>query len=215
MGFELDPSYKDVPQRIADFKAKHPEGCLRPVNQDEPYRIEAIDGRFFITYVAAAYRSPEDSLPGIGVAYEPFPGKTPYTRDSELQNAETSAWGRAIVAALASESKAVASAEDIRNRKADAAEERADPELDKQRAEIKQRVDDLPPEKVDELKAWVTANGLPGPQKLTYEQVRMVTEWLDNATADTDEPELPEVSNENGKKAANEAYQALEGGKGQ
>lgn len=117
--FELDPSYKDVPARIADFKTKHPEGCLRPVNPDEPYKIEALDGRFFIVYTAAAYRSPEDPLPGIGIAWELFPGKTPYTKDSELQNAETSAWGRAIVAALASESKSVASAEDVRNRQAD------------------------------------------------------------------------------------------------
>lgn len=117
--FELDPSYKDVPARIADFKAKHPEGCFRPVDPSEPYKIEALDGRFFIVYTAAAYRSPEDPLPGIGVAWEPFPGKTPYTKDSELQNAETSAWGRAIVAVLASESKSVASAEDVRNRQAD------------------------------------------------------------------------------------------------
>lgn len=48
-----------------------------------------------------------------------MPGKTPYTKLSELQNAETSAWGRAIVAVLASESKSVASAEDVRNRQAD------------------------------------------------------------------------------------------------
>jgi len=118
--FELDPSYKDVPGRIADFKAKHPEGRLRPVNEKEPYRIECIRDQYFIVYVAAAYLGPDDKLPGIGSAWEPFPGKTPYTKDSELQNAETSAWGRAIVAALASESKSVASAEDVRNRRADA-----------------------------------------------------------------------------------------------
>lgn len=128
MGFELDPSYKDVPTRIADFKEKHPEGSLRPVNPKEPYRIEAIDGLFFIVYMAAAYRSPDDKRPGIGIAWEPFPGKTPYTKNSELQNAETSAWGRAIVAVLASESKAVASAEDVRNRQADAQQPRQ-PEL--------------------------------------------------------------------------------------
>lgn len=122
MGFELDPDYKDVPTRIADFKELYPDGALRPANPDEPYRIEAISGQFFVVAVAAAYRGPDDTLPGIGMAWEPFPGKTPYTRDSELQNAETSAWGRAIVAALASESKAVASAEDVRNRRADAAE---------------------------------------------------------------------------------------------
>jgi len=120
MPFDLDPSYKDVATRIDDFKTKHPEGCLRPVDTVHPYRIETIDGRTFIVYAAAAYRSPDDKTPGIGVAWEPFPGLTPYTKNSELQNAETSAWGRAIVAVLASESKSVASAEEVRNRKMDA-----------------------------------------------------------------------------------------------
>ena len=119
MPFELDPSYKQVPERIADFKEKHPEGTLRPLNPDKPFELVTIDNRTFIVVVAAAYRSPDDPAPGVGMAWEQFPGTTPYTKNSELQNAETSAWGRAIVAALASESKAVASAEDIRNRAAE------------------------------------------------------------------------------------------------
>lgn len=119
MAFELDPSYKQVPDRIADFKAKHPEGSLRPLNPDKPFEIVTADNRTFIVVVAAAYRTPDDPAPGVGMAWEQFPGTTPYTKNSELQNAETSAWGRAIVAALASESKAVASAEDVRNRHAE------------------------------------------------------------------------------------------------
>lgn len=119
MPFDLDPSYKQVPERIADFKSKHPDGCLRPADPAQPYRVEVIGDKTFIVYTAAAFRTPDDPTPGIGVAWEPFPGRTPYTRDSELQNAETSAWGRAIVAVLASEAKSVASAEDVRNRRAD------------------------------------------------------------------------------------------------
>jgi hypothetical protein len=74
----------------------------------------------FIVYSAAAYRDEADSRPGIGVAWEAFPGQTPYTAGSELMNAETSAWGRAIVAALASDSKrGVSSREEVRNRAAE------------------------------------------------------------------------------------------------
>ncbi len=74
----------------------------------------------FIVYAAAAYRTPDDPRPGIGVAWEPFPGRTPYTAASELMNAETSAWGRAILAVLASDSrKGVASREEVRNRVAE------------------------------------------------------------------------------------------------
>lgn len=127
MPFDLPPDYKQVPERIADLKALHPDARLRPVNTDEPFRIVEISGATFVVYVAACYRDADDKLPAIGVAWEPFPGKTPYTRDSELMNAETSAWGRAIVAALRSESKAIASAEDVRNRRADQAEYERNP----------------------------------------------------------------------------------------
>lgn len=114
MAFDLDPAYKQVPERIADFKAKHPEGSLQ-----SEYAIEAIGGREFVVVKAYAYRSPDDPRPGIGLAWEQFPGTTAFTRNSELMNAETSSWGRAIVAVLASESKAIASAEDVRNRQAE------------------------------------------------------------------------------------------------
>jgi hypothetical protein len=47
-----------------------------------------------------------------------MPGKTPYTKDSEIQNAETSAWGRAIVAVLAADTrKGVASRDEVAARR--------------------------------------------------------------------------------------------------
>ena len=71
----------------------------------------------FMVYAAAAYGSPEDKLPGVGYAWEPIPGPTNFTRDSELQNAETAAWGRAMVAKLAVDTKkGIASSEEVRNR---------------------------------------------------------------------------------------------------
>jgi hypothetical protein len=118
--FKIDPNYVDVAARLVEFKGKHPEGSLQPADVTQPFRTLTIGERDFVVVVAAAYRTPDDLRPGIGMAYEPFPGKTPYTRDSELQNAETSAWGRAIVAALAADTKrGVASADEVRNRQAD------------------------------------------------------------------------------------------------
>jgi hypothetical protein len=112
--------YVDVATRLAEFREKHPEGSLQPADLSRPYGHLTIGADDFVVVVAAAYRSPDDPRPGVGMAYEPYPGRTNFTRGSELQNAETSAWGRAIVAALAADTKrGVASADEVRNRQAD------------------------------------------------------------------------------------------------
>jgi hypothetical protein len=127
-GKSLD-DYVDVAQRIADFRELYPSGSLQPANPAEPYKIVQAQGfeksgdvaqQTFVVYVAAAYRTPDDPRPGIGAAWEVFPGRTNFTRGSELQNAETSAWGRAIIAVLASDSKGgIASREEVQNRRAE------------------------------------------------------------------------------------------------
>lgn len=114
MSFEMDPSYKEVSERVQDFFAKHPDGSLQSEMVPAP-------GSGFVVVKAYAYRTPDDPTPGVGWAWEPVPGKTPYTKDSELMNAETSAWGRAIIAVGASTAKRIASADEVRNRQATAA----------------------------------------------------------------------------------------------
>jgi hypothetical protein len=107
--------YVDVATRIADFRAKHPEGSLRG-----DWRMIQVGDQWFVAYRAQACRKPGDLDPGVGCAWELVPGRTPYTRGSELQNAETSAWGRAIIACGASDSKrGVASREDVQWRQAE------------------------------------------------------------------------------------------------
>lgn len=118
--FKIDPSYVDVAARIVEFRTKYPEGSLQPADLAKPYAIEQIGGATYVVVVAAAYRTADDQRPGIGMAYEVFPGRTPYTKGSELQNAETSAWGRAIVAVGAADTKrGIASSEEVRNRQAE------------------------------------------------------------------------------------------------
>lgn len=97
----IDDSYNDVPARIAEFREKYPDGAL----QQHGLQFVTVANVEWIVYTAAAYRSPEDPRPGHGTAWERVPGLTNFTRNSELQNAETSAWGRAIIAALAADAK--------------------------------------------------------------------------------------------------------------
>lgn len=99
--------YIPVNERIQAFHDKYPDGSL----QSEILTLN--DHEVLIR--AQAYRTPDDPRPGVGHARETIPGSTPYTRGSEVENAETSAWGRAI-AALGFEVKAgIATAEDVRN----------------------------------------------------------------------------------------------------
>lgn len=117
--------YVDVAERIRIFRDRFPEGTLQPLDPSEPFQVVEIGGQTFIAYTAVAYRSPNDQLPGIAVSWEPFPGKTPYTAGSELMNAETAAWGRAIIAALVADSKKIASLDEVRARRASAPAEEA------------------------------------------------------------------------------------------
>ena len=90
-GYNLD-GYIDVPSRIKLFKAAYPDGSLQ---MDPPEFVE-VEGKKWVIGRAYAYRTPDDPRPGIGTAWEIVPGTTPFTRGSELQNLETSCWGRCI-----------------------------------------------------------------------------------------------------------------------
>lgn len=117
MAIDLD-AYNTVPERIAEFAEKYPTGCLQKLD----LQFVTVAGVEWIVYTAAALRSPDDPAPGHGTAWERVPGLTAYTKNSELQNAETSAWGRAIVAVLAADTrKGVASRSEVEARNAERA----------------------------------------------------------------------------------------------
>ena len=66
-----------------------------------------------------AYRTPDDPLPGVGWSWMPLPGKSNFTRDSELENTETSAWGRAIASLGILIDASIASQEEVQNKQTD------------------------------------------------------------------------------------------------
>ena len=85
--------YVQVKDRIALFYELYGSGRLVTLAvkaTTEP------DGKPRVWVKAAAYRTPDDPLPGIGWSWMELPGATSFTRGSELENVETSAWGRAI-----------------------------------------------------------------------------------------------------------------------
>lgn len=133
--------YVEVNERIVQFYQRFPEGSLCTE------RVEFCEwgDKQGVLCQAAAYRSPEDPVPGRGSAWEPFPGATNFTRNSEVQNAETSAWGRAIAAVGIAVKEGIATKEDVELRRQDPPEQtriqtRArEPEPTVQLASVEQR----------------------------------------------------------------------------
>jgi hypothetical protein len=131
-GFDLG-SYNTVAERMTEFFKQYPEGSLQQVKYEllevPVYGRVKVDGvesvqqtgvRIYVVYTAAAYRNADDMKPGIGTAWEPIPGPTQFTRDSEIQNAETAAWGRAILAVgAAGTQKGIASRDEVAARRGD------------------------------------------------------------------------------------------------
>ena len=104
--------YVDVPARMKMVHEKFPD--VRIV-EHEP-RIITIGDKLYIQVKVQAWRSPDDQHPCIAYCWEPFPGDTPYTRDSEQMNAATSALGRLAALLLPGAFAKQASANEVLHR---------------------------------------------------------------------------------------------------
>jgi len=173
-----------VAERILSFRERFPEGTLRPADPSQPFRLVEVNGETFLAYTAAAYRTPDDPAPGIGCAWEPVPGKTNFTRNSELQNAESSAWGRAIIAVGAADAKkGIASSEDVRNRRAEDdyyqspeyAEQQAVPGL---RSSLEAAIGKLDDDAKAALKVWFAEQNLPAVRRMGAGDCDLVLDHL-------------------------------------
>jgi hypothetical protein len=101
--------YIEVKDRVQAFHKQYPDGSLQ-----SEYEIRQLGDKTWIIVKAYAYRTPDDPRPGVGHAWESYPGSTPFTRTSELMVGETSAWGRALAALGIAVSKSIASKNEVR-----------------------------------------------------------------------------------------------------
>lgn len=85
--------YVEVKDRIKVFYELFGRGAL--VTEQVEILTDPT-GKQRVMVKALAYRTPDDPHPGVGHSWLELPGNTPYTKGSEVENAETSAWGRAI-----------------------------------------------------------------------------------------------------------------------
>jgi hypothetical protein len=91
MSFNLD-NYVDVPTRLRMALEKFPD--LR-VQESQPIFRE-VEGKLYLEMHVTLWRDKDDPLPMIAYCWEPFPGRTPYQRDSEMMNLSTSLLGRVL-----------------------------------------------------------------------------------------------------------------------
>lgn len=125
--------YVDVKTRLRFAMSRNPD--LR-IQASRP-TVVTVDGQSFIEVTVTVWRDPFDPLPAIATAWEPFPGKSPFTRNSEMMNAETSALGRALAfvdVTLTGEVPSLASREEVRNRAPDGADDAPVPSVDSRRS---------------------------------------------------------------------------------
>lgn len=114
-GYNLE-GYVEVRELLRRFFDRYPDGSLQA---SEPDVVE-LDGKRFLAVTVTAYRNPADDRPAVASAWEPWPGRTPYTKDSEAMNAETSAAGRALrFLGLGVGAEPIATVEDVQRRQAD------------------------------------------------------------------------------------------------
>jgi len=120
-GFNLG-DYVEVKDRIKLFLAQYPDGRL----VTDRVELWQDDGTPRVVVKALAYRDKDDPLPGVGWSWMSLPGTTTYTRGSELENTETSAWGRAIGSLGIGIDKSIASKNEIDAKAGPAAGERVE-----------------------------------------------------------------------------------------
>jgi hypothetical protein len=117
MAFDLS-EYVDVKTRLKQALALYPQ--LRIV-EHRP-EITQVGDQLFIECSVTVSRDPDDPIPVTAYIFEPYPGKTSFTKNSEQANGATSVLGRALGYMGLGIDKSIASSNEVLGRQ-QAAEE--------------------------------------------------------------------------------------------
>ena len=84
--------YVDVPTRLTQALKQFPD--LR-IQETKPI-IVTVDNQQYVEISCTVWKDANDLLPTVAYCWEPIPGKSPFTKGSEMMNASTSCLGRAL-----------------------------------------------------------------------------------------------------------------------
>jgi hypothetical protein len=109
MTFAMD-NYVDVATRLQMAFKRWPELRIQETGREV---IEMPDKSCFIRATVTIWRTPDDPIPVVASCCEPYPGRTPYTKLSENENAYTHCIGRAIAYMGIGANKSLASRDEV------------------------------------------------------------------------------------------------------
>jgi hypothetical protein len=119
MAFDLS-EYVDVKTRLKQALATFPQ--LRIV-EHRP-EITQVGDQLFIECSVTVSRDPDDPIPVTAYIFEPYPGKTTFTKNSEQANGATSVLGRALGYMGFGIDKSIASSNEVLGRQQGADDDR-------------------------------------------------------------------------------------------
>ena len=166
-------NYIEVKDRVAEFFTRYPKGSI----QTEIFSLT----EKLVVVKAYAYRTPDDLKPGVDYSSLDIPGKTGFTRGSELENAATSAVGRALSLGLGiAAHRGIASKEEVavKQAQAETSGSTSKPATDAMKRMVfaeakKQGLED------DQIKAlFALVAGSPSSDGLNYQHVDAILEEL-------------------------------------
>lgn len=163
-------NYVTVAERIEQFYKQYPEGSLRS-------EIVTDDGKR-IVIKAYAYRTADDAAPATGHAEE-IRGDGPVNKTSAVENAETSAVGRAIAMFGFEVKKGIASREEVEQALAEEKRQQSNGKPDQWAAAMRSQIREL--DLIDQAKMKLTAMGVERLENLSGQERTEFREWLSKA----------------------------------
>ena len=192
--------YVTVAERIQKFKDDHPNYTIEDVV--DPYVVNVAGMEMWIVGKRAIPDARSPDRFATGWAQERVPGLTSFTRNSELQNAETAAVGRAI-AFLGYATKGVATREeiDVRDRENALAGDGGPPTQEQRDrfAELVEGIEEHEPNwYADTFLPWLETNRIPPLEELDRgrwsDLIRNAERKLDRLQADAKEEPAEETA---------------------